>query len=312
MRPLFLRRCLKQGLGKQEVQLQASCPCDFFFPLRSVTSSLLSLAWKKKKKKRKKRKRQAQLHFDLKLRRRAGTLSNVPSLSARQRVTIVDNLDTQSRSAGLNPPISLRERARERERERGSRVEEKGGIVTGDSAVKRGTYSTKLRSRRDNGCPSLAHSHTLSTQLYQTPLSFLPPRLCSALSLSFSPVRLSSPHHRGMGDNETPAHPGCCSGGGWVGVGGFREEELLVPPQQLTFSSSPFRALKEQRGLEARRAERFLGVILQRSAAAAKTRTVSGRYILFAPKNKNHTLFVYFLTSVMKRPVDVLVLSTTS
>ena len=58
--------------------------------------------------------------------------------------------------------------------------------MTGDSAVKRGTYSTKLRSRQDNGCPSLAHSHTVSTQLYQTPLSLLPPLLCSALSLSFS------------------------------------------------------------------------------------------------------------------------------
>lgn len=87
-------------------------------------------------------------------------------------------------------------------------MEEKGGIVTGDSAVKRGTYSTKLRSRQDNGCPSLAHSHTGSTQLYQTPHSFLLPLLCSALSLSFSHVRLSSPHHRGMGDNETPAQPG--------------------------------------------------------------------------------------------------------
>lgn len=87
-------------------------------------------------------------------------------------------------------------------------MEEKGGIVTGDSAVKRGTYSTKLRSRQDNGCPSLAHSHTVSTQLYQTPHSFLLPLLSSALSLSFSHVRLSSPHHRGMGDNETPAHSG--------------------------------------------------------------------------------------------------------
>lgn len=78
--------------------------------------------------------------------------------------------------------------------------------MTGDSAVKRGTYSTKLRSRQDNGCPSLAHSHTVSTQLYQTLHSFLLPLLSSALSLSFSHVRLSSPHHRGMGDNETPAH----------------------------------------------------------------------------------------------------------
>lgn len=86
-------------------------------------------------------------------------------------------------------------------------MEEKGGIVTGDSAVRRGTYSTKLRSRQDNGCPSLAHSHTVSTQLYQTPHSFLLPLLSSALSLPFSPVRLSSPHHRGMGDNETPAGP---------------------------------------------------------------------------------------------------------
>lgn len=112
---------------------------------------------------------------------------------------IVGNLDTQSPSVGPNPPISLRER--------GSRAEEKGGIVARDSAVKRGAYSTKLRSRQDNGCPSLAHSHTVSTQLYQTPLSFLLPLLCSVLSLSFSHVRLSSPHHRGMGDNETPGSP---------------------------------------------------------------------------------------------------------
>lgn len=118
-----------------------------------------------------------------------------------QRVMIVGNLDTQSPSVGPNPPISLRERGR--------RVEEKGGIVARDSAVKRGAYSTKLRSQQDNGCPSLAHSHTVSTQLYQTPLSFLLPLLCSVLSLSFSHVRLSSPHHRGIGDNETPAHPGC-------------------------------------------------------------------------------------------------------
>lgn len=114
---------------------------------------------------------------------------------------IVGNLDTQFPSVGPNPPISLRER--------GSREEEKGGIVARDSAVKRGAYSTKLRSQQDNGCPSLAHSHTVSTQLYQTPLSFLLPLLCSVLSLSFSHVRLSSPHHRGTGDNETPAHPGC-------------------------------------------------------------------------------------------------------
>lgn len=104
---------------------------------------------------------------------------------------IVGNLDTQFPSVGPNPPISLRER--------GSRAEEKGGIVARDSAVKRGAYSTKLRSRQDNGCPSLAHSHTVSTQLYQTPLSFLLPLLCSVLSLSLSHVRLSSPHHRDGG-----------------------------------------------------------------------------------------------------------------
>lgn len=154
----------------------------------------------------------------------------MPSPSARQRVTIVDNLDTQPRSAGLNPPISLRER--------GSRVEEKGGIVTGDSAVKRGTYSTKLRSRQDNGCPSLAHSHTVSTQLYQTPHSFLLPLLSSALSLSFSHVRLSSPHHRGMGDNETPA---------LSGPSGARTSFSLS--LLATSSPSPFKALKDQGGL---------------------------------------------------------------
>lgn len=114
---------------------------------------------------------------------------------------IVGNLDTQLPLVGPNPPISLRER--------GSKEEEKGGIVVRDSAVKRGAYSTKLRSQQDNGCPSLAHSHTVSTQLYQTPLSFLLPLFWSVLSLSFSHVRLSSPHHRGMGDNERPAHPGC-------------------------------------------------------------------------------------------------------
>lgn len=128
-------------------------------------------------------------------------------------VMIVGNLDTQFPSVGPNPPISLRER--------GSRAEEKGGIVARDSAVKRGAYSTKLRSRQDNGCPSLAHSHTVSTQLYQTPLSFLLPILCSVLSLSFSHVRLSSPHHRGTGDNETPAHPGCSGAR-------FREEQLSL------------------------------------------------------------------------------------
>lgn len=95
-----------------------------------------------------------------------------------------------------------------------------------DSAVKRGAYSTKLRSQQDNGCPSLAHSHMVSTQLYQTPLSFLLPLLCSVLSLSFSHVRLSSPHHRGMGDNETPARSGCSGAR-------FREEEL-----PLSFSNS--------------------------------------------------------------------------
>lgn len=141
-----------------------------------------------------------------------------------QRVMIVGNLDTQSPSVGPNPPISLRER--------GSRVEEKGGIVARDSAVKRGSYSTKLRSRQDNGCPSLAHSHTVSTQLYQTPLSFLLPLLCSVLSLSFSHVRLSSPHHRGIGDNETPAHPGCSGAR-------FREEKRslsLSAPLSLSLS----------------------------------------------------------------------------
>lgn len=130
-----------------------------------------------------------------------------------RKVMIVGNLDTRFPSVGPNPPISLRER--------GSRAEEKGGIVARDSAVKRGAYSTKLRSPQDNGCPSLAHSHTVSTQLYQTPLSFLLPLLCSVLSLSFSHVRLSSPHHRGMGDNETPAHPGCSGAR-------FREEELSL------------------------------------------------------------------------------------
>lgn len=104
---------------------------------------------------------------------------------------IVGNLDTQFPSVGPDPPISLRDR--------GSREKEKGGIVTGDSAVKRGAYSTKLRSLQDNGCPSLPHSHTVSTQLYQMPLSFLLPLLCSVLSLSFPHVRLSSPHDRGMG-----------------------------------------------------------------------------------------------------------------
>lgn len=73
--------------------------------------------------------------------------------------------------------------------------------MAGDSARERGAYSTKLRSRRDNGCPSLAHSHAVSTQLYQTPLSFLPPRssvLFFPPSVLFSPrVALSSPHHRG-------------------------------------------------------------------------------------------------------------------
>lgn len=117
-------------------------------------------------------------------------------------------------------------------------MEEKGGIVTGDSAVKRGTYSTKLRSRQDNGCPSLAHSHTVSTQLYQTPHSFLLPLLSSALSLSFSRVRLSSPHHRGMGDNETPAHSG---------PSGARTSFSLS--SLATSSPSSFKALKEQGGL---------------------------------------------------------------
>lgn len=118
-------------------------------------------------------------------------------------------------------------------------MEEKGGIVTGDSAVKRGTYSTKLRSRQDNGCPSLAHSHTGSTQLYQTPHSFLLPLLCSALSLSFSHVRLSSPHHRGMGDNETPAQPGRSGA-----LFSFSLSLPWLPP-----SPPPLKALKEERGL---------------------------------------------------------------
>lgn len=89
---------------------------------------------------------------------------------------IVGNLDTQLPLVGPNPPISLRER--------GSKEEEKGGIVVRDSAVKRGAYSTKLRSQQDNGCPSLAHSHTVSTQLYQMPLSFLLPLFWSVLSLT--------------------------------------------------------------------------------------------------------------------------------
>lgn len=101
---------------------------------------------------------------------------------ASPRVTIVGNLYTQFPSVGPNPPISLRERE--------SGAEEKGGIVARDSAVKRGAYSTKLRSQQDNGCPSLAHSHTVSTQLYQTPLSFLLPLLCSVLSFSFFLSRL--------------------------------------------------------------------------------------------------------------------------
>lgn len=131
---------------------------------------LKSEEWKEREKKRK----------DV---RRANKFEQTPSgvsrslLAVVRRVMIVGNLGTQSPSVGPNPPISLRER--------GSRAEEKGGIVARDSAVKRGAYSTKLRSRQDNGCPSLAHSHTVSTQLYQTPLSFLPPLLCSVLSLSF-------------------------------------------------------------------------------------------------------------------------------
>ncbi len=143
---------------------------------------------------------------------------------------IVGNLDTQFPSVGPNPPISLRER--------GSRAEEKGGIVARDSAVKRGAYSTKLRSRQDNGCPSLAHSHTVSTQLYQTPLSFLLP-LCSVLSLSFSHVRLSSPHHRGMGDNENPGSPRLF----W---GPFLEKRSSSSLFSMgTFSSSLFSALHQ-------------------------------------------------------------------
>lgn len=65
--------------------------------------------------------------------------------------------------------------------------------MAGDSAVKRGAYSTKLRSLQDNGCPSVAHSHTVSTQLYQTPLSFLPPLICSVLFFLFLSLSLSRP-----------------------------------------------------------------------------------------------------------------------
>lgn len=141
-------------------------------------------------------------------------------------VMIVGNLDTQFPSVGPNPPISLRER--------GSRAEEKGGIVARDSAVKRGAYSTKLRSQQDNGCPSLAHSHTVSTQLYQTPLSFLPPLLCSVLSLSLS---LSRP----------PFFSLIAEGRGIMkprAVLGARGEELSRTLSLLsmgTFSSPPFR-----------------------------------------------------------------------
>lgn len=120
--------------------------------------------------------------------------------------------------------------------------------MAGDSARERGAYSTKLRSRRDNGCPSLAHSHAVSTQLYQTPLSFLPPRssvLFFPPSVLFSPrVVLSSPHHRGT--------RGWRDGGGadndthrlvlLVGEGGSEEETTLfpllrlAPPTVLCFS----------------------------------------------------------------------------
>lgn len=200
--------CLKQGLDKQEVQLHSlvSCPCDsrsFFrsvpqprhlpprthekknnsiFPepcLLNCFSNLSEQHLATVKERRMEREREKK-GKDV---RRANKFEQTPSgvsrslLAVVRRVMIVGNLGTQSPSVGPNPPISLRER--------GSRAEEKGGIVARDSAVKRGAYSTKLRSRQDNGCPSLAHSHTVSTQLYQTPLSFLPPLLCSVLSLSF-------------------------------------------------------------------------------------------------------------------------------
>lgn len=103
MQPLFLPRCLKQGLGKQEVQLQSLVPVTFSFSALHLPPP--SSAWPGIKG------RILQtVTVRGKLGRRAQTLPNMPSLSARQRVTIVDNPNTQPRSAGLNPPISLRER----------------------------------------------------------------------------------------------------------------------------------------------------------------------------------------------------------
>lgn len=107
MQPLFLPRCLKQGLGKQEVQLQSLVPVTFSssaLHLLPPPPSPLSLARSKGKNP------PNTVTVWGKPGRRAQTLPNMPSLSARQRVTIVDNLDTQSRSAGPNPPSSLRER----------------------------------------------------------------------------------------------------------------------------------------------------------------------------------------------------------
>lgn len=109
--------------------------------------------------------------------------------------------------------------------------------MAGDSARERGAYSTKLRSRRDNGCPSLAHSHAVSTQLYQTPLSFLPHRssvLFFPPSVLFSPRRpffsSSQRDRRGRSGDEGGRGGIMTPTGSFFWRGGFREKRPLCSP----------------------------------------------------------------------------------
>lgn len=105
---------------------------------------------------------------------------------------MVGNLDTQFPFVGPNPPISLREREQRRREKRhcGSRQCSKKRSVQYQIEVAARQWLPFTGSFTNGLHTALSNASFFSSS---------PPLFCS---LSFSHVRLSSPHHRGRGDNE--------------------------------------------------------------------------------------------------------------
>lgn len=195
MQSLFLPYCLSQGLGKQEVHLRScfvsgilsftSCP-EKHVPIKQLRLSRLKFVEHRCANER----REKKVYTNLR-----------EHLVTCWGVTIVGSLDTQFPSVGPNPPISLREREQRRGERRhcGSRQCSKKRSVQ---------YQIEVAARQWLPFTG-SFTHGLHTALSNASFFFTSPSLFSSPSLSFSHVRLSSSHHRGMGDNEILTHPGC-------------------------------------------------------------------------------------------------------